>query len=123
MAPSDSSAAYQSLAPASGRSDVFTEHDIQSPAVQVVDGSYNFGKNGNYDSDEEAGLDSQDNLAQRDHDGKSNMQVTLTSTEEKRIADLAVLKRSMVNAGLIALWYTFSISISLVGLLRILKSG
>ena len=115
MAPSNSSATYQSLHPISARSGAFTEHDVQSPAVQIVDGSYNIGKDGDYDSDEEAGADSRDKLARRHHDRTSDNRVVLTLKEEKRVADLAVLKRSMVNAGLIALWYTFSISISLVG--------
>ena len=123
MAPSDNSAAYQSLHSASAHSDTFTEHDLQSPAIQVVDGSYNTGKNGDYDLDEEAGPDTQDKLARNDRDGKTNNQVILTPKEEKRVADLAVLRRLMVNTGLIALWYTFSISISLVGRSRILEFG
>ena len=38
----------------------------------------------------------------------------LTPKEEKKIADLAVIKSSLINVMLIALWYTFSLSISLV---------
>ena len=40
-----------------------------------------------------------------------------TTKEEARIADKDIIKRLLVNAGLIGLWYLFSLSISIVSLL------
>ena len=113
---------YQSLKPTSARSEGFDEQDLMSPAIYVVDGSHDTRKNGEEsDSDEEAGLDTQERTARRDRryqDTSPNGRIApeiLSSKDEKRLADLAVLKTSLVNVVLIGLWYTFSVSISLVG--------
>ena len=72
------------------------------------------------DDDEEAGLDPEGRRQKRETraratslDGRVSGEI-LTAKEERKLADMEVLKRLAVNAILIALWYTFSISISVV---------
>jgi solute carrier family 35, member C2 len=69
--------------------------------------------------DEEAGLTGKDKRRKRQRRDR-NTQLdhrivpdTITE-EEKKEADRNVLKRLLINAALILLWYTFSLSISLV---------
>lgn len=118
---------YQSLKPTSAHSESFNEQDSRSPAIYVVDGLHDTRKNGDdHDSDEEAGLDTRGRTSRRERryqDTSLNGRIvpeSLSSKDETRLADLAVLKRSLVNVVLIGLWYTFSVSISLVG--RIFKA-
>ena len=72
------------------------------------------------DDDEEAGLDPEGKRQKRKRRAREtslDRRVagdTLSLQDERKLADLAVLKRSAVNAVLIALWYIFSISISVV---------
>lgn len=72
------------------------------------------------DEDEEAGLDPEgrrQKRRRRNRDTSLDGRVAgdaLTAQDERKLADLAVLRRSIVNALLIALWYVFSISISIV---------
>ena len=70
--------------------------------------------------DEEAGLDPEGRRQKRERkaratslDGRVSGEI-LTAKEERKLADMEVLKRLAINSILIALWYTFSISISVV---------
>ena len=72
------------------------------------------------DDDEEAGLDPEGRRQKRERraratslDGRVSGEI-LTAKEERKLADMEVLKRLAINTILIALWYTFSISISVV---------
>lgn len=121
MTQSDNTATYQSLKPIPARPESFNEQDSRSPAIRAADRSFNRRKNDDEsDTDEEAGLDTQGRILRSDRryqDTSLNGRLEhdlLSSKDEKRLADLAVLKRSLVNVVLIALWYTFSVSISLV---------
>lgn len=70
--------------------------------------------------DEEAGLTGQDGRRQkkasrRDSSlGNRIAGVEAVSAEDKKVADVHVLKNMMINCSLIGLWYCFSLSISLV---------
>jgi hypothetical protein len=97
-----------------------------SPAIHVVDNSYNTIRDGTFDgdtdsdSDEEAGLDPEGRRNRRHRreqnttlDGRVGDQA-MSAKEERKLADMDVLKRSAINVLLILLWYTFSVSISVV---------
>ena len=96
----------------SNRSSPSTSNELDRTKAGLLDGMG--------DDDEEAGL----KYEHRNRRGRRKRGNTfplgkiplghLTPTQEKKIADLAVIKSSLVNVLLIALWYIFSLSISLV---------
>ena len=98
----------------SSRSSPSTSNEIDRTKAGLLDGM------GDDDDDEESGLKYEHRNRRRRKRGNTFPLGEiplghLTPTQEKKIADLAVIKSSLVNVTLIVLWYIFSLSISLVG--------
>ena len=122
----DSRGAYKNIAPQSSESPSGTE--FKSPGIHVVDGGNSGGPSDNAsdaddsDEDEEAGLNPEGKRKRKERKERNTSisgrvaGMPITAKEERKLADMAVLKRSLVNILLIALWYSFSLSISIVSL-------
>lgn len=74
------------------------------------------------EDDEETGLTQQKRAERRKKKRRNTLleerivQDNATSKEEERLANASFLRDSLINGVLIAMWYTFSISISVVSL-------
>lgn len=104
----------------SGQSDSHELRETAGPAHDRDDWSQASFSDEDLHDDEEAGLTAQDRTRKQKQKRKLTRidqriaREKNLSIDEKKAADKSVMRRLMINGGLILLWYIFSLSISLV---------